>query len=164
MTKIAWIRFSGRTQNCTSYQALNLTAYLHSICPPINQTNTSTCTHPLESCYLSAGRVAQFSHCADTDTETKPRIEAQFADESLSRNKQLNCPPMLRRNISALDFLLHLLLLPVMWMNLPEAISVFSRGCTYYISIEITQIWVQTLSLPTLTNLLNFSELNFHCL
>lgn len=114
MTNIAFISFSGRTQNCTSYQALNLTAYLHSICPPINQTNTFTCTHPLESYYLSAGRVAQFSHFADTETETKPRIEAQFTDKSLSRNKQLNCPHMLRRNISALDFLLHLLLLPVM--------------------------------------------------
>ena len=95
---------SGRTQIYRSYQALNLTTWLHSISPPISQTNMFTCTHSLEFCHCSAGRADQSPHFADTETETKPRTEAWLTDKSLSRNKQLNCLHMLRKNIRALDF------------------------------------------------------------
>ena len=95
---------SGRTQTYTSYQALRLTTQSHSIFPRVSQTNRPACTHPLEFCYHRAGSVAQFPHSADTEAETKPRTEAWLTDKSLSRNKQLNCLHMLRKNTCALDF------------------------------------------------------------
>lgn len=87
-------------------------------------------THSLEFSYLSAGRVAQSSHFADTETETEPRTEARFTNKSLSRNKRLNTegkslrPQMWKSNSGDLDFLCRLLLL-VVWMNLPEGSSLF---------------------------------------